>query len=274
MFLGSHESTAGGFFHAYEGGVRDGAEAIQVFTRSSRMWRAKPIGQDDVTAWNAARTKSGIAHVFCHDSYLINLAAEPGDLRDKSLNAFTEELLRCDQLGIPYLVAHPGAHVDEKRGLKLIAEGIDACFQSAKGAKTGVLLENTAGQGSSLGWTFSHLAEILAQCKHESRVGICIDSCHTFAAGYDLADAKKYEAIWNEFDATVGLSRVRAFHLNDCKKPLGCRVDRHEEIGKGTLGESAFARLVCDARFANVPGVIELPERLRENIDVLKRLRG
>ena len=273
MILGAHESTAGGFYRAFEHVAEDRALAIQVFTRSSRAWRAPPISDADVEAWDAARRASGIAHVLCHDSYLINLAAEPGDVREKSLEAFTDELVRCGRLGIPWLVAHPGVHATEERGLRLVAEALDACFSAAKGAGTGVLLENTAGQGASLGWRFPQLARLLELTRSEARLGLCLDTCHAYAAGHDWTSASGYAALWREVDATVGLARLKAFHLNDSLKPAGCRVDRHEQIGKGCIGAEAFGWLVRDERFAAIPGVVELPEP-KKNVARLRKLQG
>jgi deoxyribonuclease-4 len=272
MRIGAQESVAGGLHLAFERGVADGAEAVQVFTKSSRQWACKELSPEAVAAFRAAQAATGIA-VICHDSYLINLGSEPGEVRSRSLQAFQDELGRCAQLGISWLVAHPGAHENEERGLQLIAEGIRTSLDMTQSG-TGVLLEITAGQGVALGYRFEHLRRLLDLIDRPERTGVCLDTCHLYAAGYDIATDEGYARTMAELEATVGSARVRAIHINDSKKGLGCRVDRHENIGQGTLGVETFARFVRDARFAHTVGVLETPEgRWKEEIALLKSLR-
>lgn len=273
MLIGAHESVAGGLHLAFERGVADGAEAIQVFTKSSRQWAAKTLTDEDVQAFRKSHSDSGLS-VICHDSYLINLGSEPGDVRTKSLDAFRDELERCERLGIPWLVAHPGAHADETIGLRLIADGLRQALDATAGAKVGVLLEITAGQGIALGFRFEHLKTLLDLVDRPNRLGVCLDTCHLYAAGYDIATDEGYAKTMAELDATVGFAQVKAMHLNDAKKGLACRVDRHEFIGDGTLGVETFRRFMRDARFADVVAVLETPEgRWKQEIALLKALR-
>jgi len=273
MRIGAHESVAGGLSLAFERALADGAEALQIFTKSSRQWAAKELTDEDVQAFRAAHTASGLP-VIVHDSYLINLGSEPGDIRTKSLDAFRDELERCERLGVRWLVAHPGAHADETTGLRLIAEGIRASLEATAGCQVGVLLEITAGQGTNLGYRFAHLQTLLELIDQPERTGVCLDTCHLYAAGYDIATDEGYAATMAELDATVGASRVKALHLNDAKKGLSSRVDRHEFIGEGTLGLGTFRRFVRDSRFTAVPGVLETPEgKWKHEIAVLKALR-
>src|SRR6266851_3493341 len=215
MLLGAHESTAGGLHEAFARALADGAEAVQIFTKSSRMWRAKEITPADAAQFRSAATLP----VSVHASYLVNLGADPGDLREKSIAAFVDELQRCDLLGIPHLVLHPGANADKQRGLGNVAEALDRVFAAHRG-RCHVLLEPAAGQGSCLGSRFEELREIRDACKSPDRV----DICHVFAAGYDIASDRDYESTFEQFDRVLGVDRIRAFHLNDSVKPLGCRV--------------------------------------------------
>ena len=274
MRIGAHESVAGGLHLAFERGLADGAEAIQIFTKSSRQWAAKTLSDADVQAFRAAHAASGLS-VIVHDSYLINLGADPGETRDKSLSAFRDELERCERLGVSWLVAHPGAHSDEAIGLRQIAHGIRQCFDETRGSTAGVLLEITAGQGTALGFRFDHLQRLLEMVDAPERMGVCLDTCHLYAAGYDIATQEGYERTIEELEATVGARRVKAMHLNDAKKGLSSRVDRHEHIGQGTLGVATFERFVRDPRFEGVSAVLETPEgRWKEEIALLKSLRS
>lgn len=273
MRIGAHESIAGGVSQAFQRAESHGARALQIFTKNARGWSAPPLSDDEQRAFRAESRRSGLPAI-AHGSYLVNLANEDPAAREKSLACVAEELTRCERLGIPLLVMHPGAHVDEARGLRLIAQALDALHQECPRLRAKVCLEVTAGQGNSLGWRFEHLAEILSRVAREDRLRVCLDTCHLFAAGYDLSSAKGYEAVMAECDRVVGLSRVGAFHLNDSKKPLGCRVDRHEEPGKGAIGLTAFRCLVKDPRFVDTIGVLEtpFPERYGENIRLLESL--
>ncbi|HEY6909958.1 MAG TPA: deoxyribonuclease IV [Myxococcales bacterium] len=273
MLLGAHESTSGGLHEAFPRALADGAEAVQIFTKSSRMWRAKEIAPDDAAAFrNASRAAGFPASV--HASYLINLGCGAGDLREKSIAAFVDELQRCDLIGAPHLVVHPGSCADTATGLAAVADALDRTFAAHKG-KCLVLLETAAGQGSALGRTFEELREIRDRCKSPERVAICLDTCHVFAAGYDLSTDRGYERTFERFDQVLGIRLLKAFHLNDSMKPLGCRVDRHEHVCKGEIGPLAFRRLVNDERFGKVPGFLEIPpEGNRACLQRLKRLRG
>ncbi|MEX1223258.1 MAG: deoxyribonuclease IV, partial [Pirellulales bacterium] len=242
-------------------------DCVQLFTKNNNQWRAKPISDDDVDQFAEALKRHKIAHPIAHDSYLINLAAPDDVLWNKSIDALIEELRRAEMLGIPYVVAHPGAFTtsSEQAGLKRIARGLDEVHRQTKGIASQVLLETTAGQGSNLGWRFEHLREIIAAAKHPERLGVCVDTCHVFAAGYPLAKPAEYEATIAELAEIVGLERVKAFHLNDSKKPLGSRVDRHEHIGAGCLGREPFRHLMNDPRFRHVPMYLETPKGERED---------
>lgn len=260
--LGAHQSIAGGYYKAAEAAARCGCECVQLFTKNNNQWRAKEISDDDVARFRSALEENKIGYPLSHDSYLINMAAAEGPLWTQSVAAFVVELQRAERLGIPYVVAHPGAYTNtsEEAGLAQIVRALDEVHAQTPGLKAKALLENTAGQGSSLGHRFEHLATIIAGVKEPERIGVCIDTCHTFAAGYPLAPKKDYLATMRELDRVVGLDRVRAFHLNDSKKPLGSRVDRHEHIGKGHLGLEPFRLLLNDRRFRKIPMYLETPK--------------
>jgi deoxyribonuclease-4 len=260
--LGAHQSIAGGYCKAAEAAARCGCQCVQLFTKNNNQWRAKEISDDDVARFRAALAENKIGHPLSHDSYLINMAAAEGPLWTQSVAAFAIELRRAERLGIPYVVAHPGAYTSssEAAGLAQIVRALDEVHAQTPGLKVQTLLENTAGQGSSLGWRFEHLAAIIAGVKHPQRLGVCIDTCHTFAAGYPLAPRKEYLTTMRELDRVVGLDRVRAFHLNDSKKPFGSRVDRHEHIGQGHLGLEPFRLLLNDRRFKKIPMYLETPK--------------
>jgi deoxyribonuclease-4 len=273
MILGAHESIAGGLSRAFERAVADKAASLQVFTKNARGWKAKPLDAAEVEAFRAAQKSSGLPAI-AHCTYLVNLGSDDPVMREKSLAGFADELARCGALGIPFLVVHPGAHADLDRGIELIAQGLSEALAHEKGGAQ-VLLEVTAGQGVSIGHRFEHLARILERVDEPDRVGVCLDTCHLYAAGYDIATEAGYHRTMEELDRIVGLQKVKAFHLNDCKKPLGCRVDRHEEIGEGTLGLRAFAPVVNDPRFQDLVGVVETPEpkNYAKNLGALQRLR-
>ncbi len=259
MILGNHESTAGGCHLAFERARARGADAIQLFLKSARTWKAKELSRDDVALFAQAASASPIRHAMAHASYLVNPAAEPGPIREKSLAGLVDELRRAEAFGLPGLVLHPGSHPDRKRGLVLAAKLVDEALALVPG-KVEIWLENTAGQGHCLGAAFDDLGALLELSRHAGRLGICFDTCHAFAAGHDLGDERSYRRAMRSFGLSVGgLSAVRAFHLNDSKKPLGCRVDRHAEIGRGEMGLAPFRHLVNDGRFARVPGVLETP---------------
>lgn len=272
MVLGAHEGVAGGVSTAFGRAEEDGADAVQIFTKSARGWEAKPLDPEEVARFRAEarRTRKPAA---AHSSYLINAAAADPEIRRKSWAALADELGRCAALGIRHLVFHPGSNPDVGAGVKLAAEGMARALAAVPGPVR-LLVEITAGQGASLGWRFEQVAAIRAAVPGalRRRVGVCFDTCHAFAAGYDLVSDEGYDATFREFDRTVGLAHLEAFHLNDCKKPLGCRVDRHEHIGEGAMGLAPFRRLVNDPRFADHPAFLETELRFKENLQVLRSL--
>ncbi len=260
--LGAHMSIAGGYYKAVEIARDCKCDCVQLFTKNNNQWRAKPITDDDVEKFAAALRQTGITHPIAHDSYLINLASPDAALWKKSLEAFVVELQRAERLGIPYVVAHPGAFTSssEEAGLKRIIQALDEIHGQTRGVAACCLLETTAGQGSNLGWRFEHLATIIDGVRDPERLGVCFDTCHVFAAGYPLQTEKEYKATMRQLNQTVGVKQVRAFHLNDSKKELGSRVDRHEHIGRGCLGLEPFRHLLNDRRFRKVPMYLETPK--------------
>jgi deoxyribonuclease-4 len=271
-------SIAGGLERSFARGEEVGCETMQIFTKSNNQWKAKELSEQDVERYASAREASPITPVVAHDSYLINLASPTEELLVRSREAFLVEVERCELLAIPYLVMHPGAHKEagEEQGLKTIAESIDWVHRQTAGYKVKVLLETTAGQGSNLGYTFAQLRQIIDMVEEGDRLGICLDTCHVFTAGYDITTRKGYEATFDELDRVIGLERLHAIHLNDSKKPLGSRVDRHEHIGKGALGLEPFRMLVNDQRLLDVPMILETPKGKdnAEDLENLATLRG
>jgi deoxyribonuclease IV len=278
MPFGAHMSISGGLSKAFARGRQVGCETMQIFTKSDRQWAAKPLLDDEVAAFKAEQAAGAIGPVVVHDSYLINLAAPGDELWEKSIAAFAHELERCATLGIPYIVTHPGAHTGsgEEAGLAREAVALNRLFESGVGGDTMVLLETTAGQGSCLGNRFEHLARLFELVPHHQRMGVCVDTCHIFAAGYDIRTPETYAATFAEFDRLVGLDRVRCFHLNDSQKELGSRVDRHSHIGQGCIGLEGFRLLVNDPRFAHLPMIIETPkgDDMAEDVENLSLLRS
>ena len=278
--LGAHMSIAGGYYKAVEAAKAAGCDCVQIFLKNNNQWRAKELTDDDAARFKAALAESGVGFPIAHDSYLINLATPDDELWKKSSDALCVELLRAEKLGVPYVVTHPGSFTtsSEAAGLARIVAALDAIHRQTAGIAAQVLLENTAGQGSNLGWQFEHLAAILAGVAEPERLGVCIDTCHTFAAGYPLIEPSEYEATIDELDRAIGLERVKAFHLNDSKTPRGSRVDRHEHIGRGTLGLEPFRHLLNDPRFANTPMYLETAKEQEdgEEMDVvnLRTLRS
>ena len=272
MLLGAHEGIAGGVSKAFARAEADGADCLQIFTRNARGWAAKPLDDGEVQAFRseARRTRKPVA---AHSSYLINCAASDRAIRKKSWSALADELGRCERLGIPALIFHPGAHEKESEGIRLVGEAMTRALEEVPG-KARLLVETTAGQGTSIGWRFEQVAAIrdAVPARVRRRVSVCVDTCHVWSAGYDLGTDEGYARTLDELDDVVGLSHVRAFHLNDSKRPKGCRVDRHEHIGEGTLGLRPFRHLVNDPRFAEVPGFVETDSRWKENIEVLRGL--
>ena len=259
LLVGAHVSIAGGIEKAFARGEAVGCTAIQVFTRNASRWQAKPLEEKSIAAFRAARQASSIGYVAAHDSYLITFASPDPELRNKSISAFIDELKRCSQLGIEDLVMHPGAHVGAgfKAGMNNLVESFRTVFEQAP-EDVRVLVENTAGQGTCFGARFEELAEILDRLSQRN-LGICFDTCHAFAAGYDLRSAEGYTATMDEFDRLIGCDKLALIHVNDSKKPLGSRVDRHDHVGRGLIGREGFAALLQDQRFAGVAKIIETP---------------
>lgn len=258
-FLGAHMSIAGGYYKAIDAAGALKMDTCQVFTKNNNQWRAKEITKAEAEQFARAMETHSIKHPLSHASYLINLAAEADELWQKSIAGMVVELQRAATLGIPFVVVHPGAGVKltEEAAVARVSAAINRVHELAGEVGSQILLENTAGQGTCLGRRFEQLAAIIAGVKHEQRVGVCIDTCHAFAAGYPLSTQAEYDALWNEFDQHLGRRRLQAMHLNDSKKPLGSRVDRHEHIGEGQIGLEPFRWLLNDPRLANTPMYLE-----------------
>ncbi|HIF9334910.1 TPA: deoxyribonuclease IV [Photobacterium damselae] len=258
--IGAHVSAAGGVYNAPLNAHNIGANAFALFTKNQRQWIAKPLEQSAITAFKARCQQYGFhpEAILPHDSYLINLGSPDAEKLEKSRNAFIDEMDRCQQLGLHLLNFHPGSHlkkISESDCLALIAESINMAHQAVPNVVA--VIENTAGQGSNLGWCFEHLAEIIAQVEDKTRVGVCIDTCHTFAAGYDLRTEQATEQTFAEFDQIVGMHYLRGMHLNDSKGKLGSHLDRHNSLGVGEIGWDCFRYLMQDPRFDNIPLVLE-----------------
>ncbi|MBI2883695.1 MAG: deoxyribonuclease IV [Candidatus Methylomirabilis oxyfera] len=262
LLLGAHMSIAGGVDLAPLRGRQVGCRTIQLFTKSSNQWRARSLPADEIDRFHANLRAAAIAPAVAHGAYLINLASTDPALHQKSMAACLEELERAEALGIPYLVIHPGAHMGagQEAGLQQVANSIRELLKRTKGYRVRVVLETTAGQGTTLGHRFEQIALLLNQIDLSERTGACLDTCHLFAAGYDIRTPDGYANVLKLFDQVVGISSLKVIHLNDCKKELGCRVDRHEHIGKGAIGLDAFRCLVTDPRLRGIPMIIETPK--------------
>jgi deoxyribonuclease IV len=284
MITGAHESVAGGLHLSLERAKLDGCSALQIFTKNGNQWKEPELTDDKVAAFRAAHEAAGRMPVLAHTSYLINLGTSDDALLSRSKDALVAEVERSSALGIDFVVLHPGAHlgVGEELGLARVSESLIEVLERTKGKSARVLIENTAGQGSSLGCKFEQIAAIFDGVGDKAateRMGVCFDTQHAFASGYDIATDKGYDDALERFDKTVGLAHLRAFHLNDSKKPLGSRVDRHEHIGEGNLGVRTFWRLLNDKRFESTPGVLETEPRegelpYREEVELLKSFVG
>lgn len=270
-YLGAHMSISGGLHLAIDRGVAAGCGVIQVFTQNANQWRGKMPSDAEATLFREKMAASGLHEAVSHDIYLVNLAAVPGEVRDKSLAAFSEEMARCAKLGIGKIVMHPGSHLGdgEEAGISRICQAFDQLFASVPQFTGQVLLETTAGQGTNLGFTFAQLKAIIDGSAHPDRFAVCFDTCHTFAAGYDTSTRQGYEATMEEFDRLLGLGRLQCFHFNDSKKGLGSRVDRHDHIGQGTLGLEPFRFILNDPRFATVPKILETPKGDHDEMDAV-----
>lgn len=275
--LGAHVSTQGGMPSAPARGVAIGASAVQVFTKTPNQWREPVIEPVVADAFRRGLAESGIARIVAHDSYLINLASPDRTLRKRSEASFIAELTRCERLGIPYVVSHPGNFIDDRAsGLARNAESYTRCLEAVRG-RVGVLLETTAGTGTALGATFEELAALRAAIggSVRRRVAFCADTCHLYAAGYDLR--RDYEAVWRRWDDIIGLANLQVLHLNDSKTPFHSRRDRHELIGEGSLGPEPFRRIMRDPRFAGVAKILETPkgdDEFTQDRRMMRRLRA
>jgi deoxyribonuclease-4 len=287
--IGAHMSIAGGVSKAVDRALAHGCEALQIFTKNASQWRAKPLDPAEVRAFRRRIDETGVRPAVSHASYLINLATAFPALREQSIAAFVDEIERADALGLLGVVIHPGACTSGtvEDGLGLIGDAIRQALEARPRRRTLVILEHTAGQGRTLGHRFEHLAAIIGHVRGSPRVGICLDTCHLIASGYDIVSERGYRETFAAFDRLVGLDRLTVFHANDSKKPCGSRVDRHEHIGRGCLGEEPFRRILHDQRFAGLPMLIET-EKCRtsekagtietdpfdmKNLETLRRLR-
>ena len=287
--IGAHMSIAGGIAKAVDRAVVHGCEALQIFTKNANQWRGKPLDRADVNAFRARIEQTGIHPVVSHASYLINLATTFPVLREQSIAAFVDELDRADALGLLGVVIHPGPCTagTEDDALRLIADAVKRAFRARRRRRTMVILEHTAGQGRTLGHRFEHLATIIEHLGGSERIGVCLDTCHLLASGYDIVNQAAYRDTFDAFDRIVGIGRLKVFHANDSKRPCGSRVDRHEHIGRGCLGEEPFRRLLHDVRFRGLSMLIET-EKARDtekrgtlepdafdmqNLETLRRLR-
>lgn len=265
-YIGAHVSAGGGTPNAPLNAQAIGATAFALFTKNQRQWEAKPLGADEIAEFKRNCRECGYApgQILPHDSYLINLGNPDAEKRAKSVASFTHEMRRCGALGLAMLNLHPGSHlkaVEPEACLDLIAESLNESLAESEGVTA--VLENTAGQGSNMGFALWHLARIMERVDDKSRVGVCIDTCHTFAAGYDISTEAGYAAFWEEFDRLIGRENLRGMHLNDCIKPAGSRVDRHAPLGEGTIGMETFRRIVQDPRTDGIPLILETPDESR-----------
>ncbi|MGQ9914058.1 MAG: deoxyribonuclease IV [Thermogutta sp.] len=260
--LGAHMSIAGGYHRAVERAAAVGCQCLQIFTKNSNQWRDPEVSEEQAGIFREAMRTSGLRAAISHDSYLINLGSPDQSLRDRSVGALAAELKRADLLGLDYVVVHPGAYIDGsvEAGLHRISAAIDDIHAAVPSARAKLLLETTAGQGTNLGWRFEHLAAILERVREPSRLGVCFDTCHVFAAGYPIHQPRGMAAVLREFDAVIGLSKIRAVHLNDSRAEFASRVDRHAHVGQGKIGTEAFRRLLRDERLAGIPMYLETPK--------------
>jgi deoxyribonuclease-4 len=278
--FGAHMSIAGGYHHALLAAQKHQCGTVQLFTKNNNQWEGKPLTAEDVATFRRVLRETRLRHATAHDCYLINLASPDAALYRRSVEAFVVELQRAEALGLAYLVTHPGAATDgdEQRGLARIAAALDEAHRRCPNFRVRVLLETTAGQGNSLGHRFEHLARVFALVAEPERLGVCLDTCHVFAAGYALAPLAEYQATMKAFDRLIGLKRLRCFHVNDSLKPQGSRVDRHAHLGRGCLGLEPFRLLVNDYRFRGRPMILETPKEEGDNDDMdsvnLATLRG
>ena len=275
LLIGAHVSIVGGFDQAILRGEKIGATCIQIFTKSNRQWKAQPITTQKAEEFIAQQKKSSIKIVVAHASYLINLGSTSKLVAQKSTDALIEELRRCDMLEIPYLVLHPGTFYSEnkKDSLIFIATQINMALQEAKPKYVTLLLETMAGQGNVAGSNFEELATIISHVKQKKHIGVCVDTCHIFASGYNFDTCARYKKLWKNFDDTIGLSKLKVFHINDSKKDLGSRVDRHEHIGAGMIKPEGFKLLMRDKKFSTIPKILETPKSGDDQASDIKNLK-
>ncbi|HEY6071210.1 MAG TPA: deoxyribonuclease IV [Chthoniobacterales bacterium] len=278
LLLGAHMSIAGGVHLAIERACSINCTAMQIFVKNNMQWFARPLSNDEIRGFLHHQQRAQLGAIFAHANYLINLAATNPQFHANSLRALAEELIRADQLQLPFLVMHPGAHLGagEEAGLQKIAASIDAIWRVIPKAKTKIALETTAGQGSCLGHRFEQIAYIIENVRQPERLCVCLDTAHVFAAGYDIGSEAGVKKTFRDFDRAIGLNRLAAIHLNDSKTARGSRVDRHQHIGKGEIGLDAFRFIMRDRRFAKIPKVLETPKgkELREDVINLRKLRS
>jgi deoxyribonuclease-4 len=279
QLLGAHTSINGGVSTAVVLAEKLGFTAIQIFTKNNNRWYAKELGEKEIETYKTRLKASNIKFVVAHDSYLINLCAKDTEMLNKSRDSFLDELKRCELLEIPHLNFHPGAHLGlgEDEGIKLIAESLNVIHSSTPGYKVTSMIETTAGQGSSVGYKFEHMRKIIDLVDEKNRMTVCIDTAHIFAAGYDIKNASKYKQVMNEFDNIIGLDRLKCIHMNDSKKILGSRVDRHENVGEGFIGIEGFINIMNDKRIEHIPKILETPKGKEQsedlvNLNILKSL--
>lgn len=274
LLIGAHVSIMGGFDQAILRGEKIGATCIQIFTKNNRQWKFKNISNEEALKFIAQQKNSTIKIVVAHASYLINLGSTSSLVVEKSINALVHELQRCDILQIPFLVLHPGTmhDKDEKKSLEFIAKNINTALQKAKPKHIMLLLETTAGQGSSIGNKFEQLAVIISHVAQKKHIGVCVDTCHIFAAGYNFDTSAAYKKLWRNFDKIIGLSKLKVLHINDSKKDLDSHVDRHENIGKGMIKPEAFKLLMHDKKFKNIPKILETPKKGDDLTNDMKNL--
>ena len=278
ILLGAHMSIAGGVHTAVERGISIGCTTMQMFVKNNNQWRGKELSDEDIATYKKLLRESSIGPVVVHDTYLINLCAADKQILRKSRAALKDELDRCEVLGVEYLNFHPGSHVGagEEEGIKRIAESLNIIHEETKKYRVKSVLETTAGQGTAIGYRFEQLREIIDMVAKPNRMAVCIDTCHVFAAGYDISTERGYEKTFEDFDAIIGLDRLVAFHVNDSKRELGSHVDRHDHIGKGKIGKTGFRLLMNDERFRAVPKILETPKgpEMKEDVRNMRLLRN
>ena len=275
ILVGAHMSIAGGFYKAVERGEKIGCTTIQIFTKNSRSYLGKDITKESIEKFKKSLKNSSVEIVVTHASYLINIGSNNSETEKKSISARAHELGRCEQLGIPYLVIHPGSHTGsgEEVCMRQIAKNLDKVLTRQKN-NTMILLETAAGQGTNIGYTFEQLRDIYDQCKQKNKIGFCLDTCHIFCAGYDLNRSDGYKKVWQQFEKILGYRKLKVIHLNDSKMPCGARRDRHENLGKGKISISTFERIMSDPHLKNIPKILETPneDKYEEEIVMLKKM--